>query len=164
MLIKISQLQNSKSRGHCYFWENLQDTPNNLGSEECCSDLQKCIYEHPLGAQQCNANPFKANFPSFLPRKNPNALQFCPIFHPPTDIAQMPKDLPLIRGFSFQIAGNHLCRGQFSVHKPPNNCPPESCALEHVGNSGMGVGLVALVGFEGVPKKGGQVLVHRDRL
>ena len=105
MLTKISQLQNSKSRGHCYFWENLQDIPNNLGSEECCSDLQKCIYEHPLGAQQCNANPFKANFPSFLPRKNPNALQFCPIFHPPTDIAQMPKDLPLIRGFSFQIAG-----------------------------------------------------------
>ena len=58
-----------------------------------------------------------------------------------------------------------MASGNFSVHnKPPDIHRPESRALEHVGDSGMGVGLVALVGFEGVPKKGRQVLVHRDRL
>ena len=67
LLVKISQLQDLT---RCYFQENLRDFLTILDLKNVVV-ICRSAHEHPLGAQQCIANPFKANFPFFLPKKKP---------------------------------------------------------------------------------------------
>ena len=79
VLAKIPKLQDVKLIT-CYFQENLRDIPT-IWDLKNVVVICKIAREHPLGAQQCIANPFKANFPFFLPKKN-HCIAMLPDFSP----------------------------------------------------------------------------------
>ena len=73
VLAKVSQLQDLTQDAKliaCYFQENLRDIPT-IWDLKNVVVICRSAHEHPLGAQQCIANPFKANFPFLLPEKKP---------------------------------------------------------------------------------------------